>query len=82
MIEYSIQDQARILAEGELLELIHRTLRSECFEQFAGNIAGASFSRVRAAEDAAHRMTALDDVVGRIRAMGTAGNRRSDSGEA
>jgi len=81
MIEYSIHDEARILAEGDLLELVHRTLRSECFDEFCANIRGREFSRVRAAEDAAQRMAALADVIERIRLMGLAGMKGLDHGE-
>ena len=81
MIEFSIHDEARILAEGDLLELVHRTLRSECFDEFGANIRGREFSRVRAAEDAAQRMAALADVIERIRLMGLAGMKGKEHGE-
>jgi len=81
MIEYSIHDEARILAEGDILELIHRTLRYECFDEFCANIAGREFSRVRVAEDAAQRMAALADVIERIRLMGIVAMKGKEHGE-
>jgi hypothetical protein len=64
---YSIAEQAHILVGGDLLGAIVAELGAECFTEFRANIQRPEFARVRAAEDAAQRMRAVDDIVAAIR---------------